>query len=284
MFPNVTPMADRRSIAAFLMITSGICGARGNGQTPPSRGDSSKASLAYRYRLLGVYDQQSGQPVEGAEVLDVLGGNKSLTTKTGTVSLLFLPDGGTLVRVRKVGFAPQTFMVSISPADTAPVTVILAPVGQELPTVVVKDSSVKYLSPALNGFEARRKMGLGHFISEAEMRKNDNHTMSDVLISHLPGLMIAPAPLGAVFIVTSRKMCRGGALAGCKFPNCYPAVLVDGIKANMGMTPKLPPDWSKILPSDYAAVEYYAGPAEAPVEFSGSANECGLLILWTRER
>jgi hypothetical protein len=50
------------------------------------------------------------------------------------------------------------------------------------------------------------------------------------------------------------------------------------------MTPRLPPDWSKILPADYAAVEFYAGPAEAPIEFTGSANECGLLLLWTRER
>lgn len=256
-------------------------------QQPPADSTHHKAvNYAYRYRFLGVYDAATGNPVEDAEVRDVLSGTTAMTTKTGTVSLMFLPEGGGLVRVRKLGFEPQTFMVSISPTDTAPVTVVLVrtTAAQSLPTVIVRDSAVKYLSPALRGFEERRMMGFGHFISEAEMRKNDNHTMADVLISHIPGLMIGPAPLGAEFIVATRKMCKGGALAGCKFPNCYPTVLVDGVKANMGMSATLPPDWSKVLPTDYAAVEFYAGPAEAPVEFSGSANECGLLLLWTRER
>jgi hypothetical protein len=280
-------VVDCQRLVVLAMIASGAChSAAGAQSAPPARADSAKpVSIAYRYRLLGVYDEASGEPVEGAEVVDVLGGNKSLTTKTGTVSLLFLPDGGGLVRVRKVGFTPQTFMVAISPADTAPITVVLGHAdAQQLPTVVVRDSSVKYFSPALRGFEERQRMGLGHFIPEAEMRKNDNHTMADVLISHIPGIMLAPAPLGAEFIVSTRKMCQGGALAACRSPNCYPAVLVDGVKANMGMTPALPPDWGKVLPSDYAAVEYYAGPAEAPAQFSGSANECGLLLLWTRER
>jgi hypothetical protein len=281
-------MVDRRWIAVLAMMAFDASWATAVAQSAPrSRVDSVKAAnLAYRYRLLGVYDQQSGDPVEGAEVVDVLGGNKSLTTKTGTVSLLFLPDGGGLVRVRKLGFLPQTFMVAISPADTTPITVILtrAGIAQELPKVLVTDSSVKYLSPALRSFEERRKGGFGHFIPESEMRKNDNHTMTDVLISHIPGLMIAPSALGAQFIVSTRKMCKGGALAACRFPNCYPAVLVDGVKANIGMSVNLPPDWSKILPTDYAAVEYYAGPSEAPIEFSGSSNECGLLLLWTRER
>ncbi len=256
-------------------------------QQPPADSFHRKpVGYAYRYRFLGVYDAATGDPIANAEVGDVLSGITAMTTKTGTVSLMFLPEGGGLVRVRKLGFEPQTFMVTISPADTAPVTVVLVgtTAAQSLPTVVVRDSAVKYLSPALRGFEERRKMGFGHFIPEAEMRKNDNHTMADLLISHIPGLMIGPAPLGAEFIVSTRKMCKGGALAGCKFPNCYPTVLVDGIKANMGMSPTLSPDWSKILPTDYAAVEFYAGPAEAPIEFTGSANECGLLLLWTRER
>ncbi len=255
-------------------------------ERPTDTTHSKPANYAYRYRFLGVYDAATGTPIEDAEVRDVLSGASAMTTKTGTVSLMFLPDGGGFVRVRKVGFAPQTFMVPISPADTAPITVVLVRVdaAQQLPTMVVTDSAVDYFSPALRGFEERRKMGLGHFIPEAEMRKNDNHTMADVLMSHVPGLTIGPAPLGAEFIVSTRKMCQGGALSGCKFPNCYPSLLVDGVKANMGMTPKLPPDWSKILPSDFAAVEYYAGPAEAPIQFTGSANECGLILLWTRER
>ncbi len=94
-------------------------------QKPTSDTSHSKPANAYRYRFLGVYDAATGQPVEGVEVSDALHGAKALTTKTGTVSLMFLPEGGSLVRVAKTGYETQTLTVPISPADTSPVTVIL---------------------------------------------------------------------------------------------------------------------------------------------------------------
>lgn len=262
--------------AAAAVVFAGASGAQ-----QPAHADSSAHALpAYRYRVLGAYDEQTGEPIEGVEVLDVLNGNSALTTTTGTVSLVFLPDGGSLVRVRKLGYGVQTFTVPISPLDTAPLTVVMAR-AQTLAKVVVKDSMTQHLSPNLRAFEERRKAGFGHFIDEAEMRKSDGRTMANVLISHLPGLMVAPAALGAEYIVSTRKMCRGLALAQCRVPNCYPTVLVDGVPANLGLSANAPPDWSKISPTEYAAVEFYQG-AETPAEFGN--NECGVLLLWSRER
>ena len=80
---------------------------------------------AYRARLLGVYDADTGQPIEGAEVVDVLSHASSLTSKTGTVALVFLPDSGSMIRIQKIGYQPTTMVAAISPADTVPITVIL---------------------------------------------------------------------------------------------------------------------------------------------------------------
>src|SRR3954467_11646366 len=87
-------------------------------------------SLAWRKRVLGVYDPGTGEPIVGVRVLDIKNGNSSLTTVTGTVTLAFLPSGTSMVRIQKIGYKTTTLEISISPADTSPLTV-------ELETVVV---------------------------------------------------------------------------------------------------------------------------------------------------
>ncbi len=109
------------SAALYALVGSQVAVA----QYPTRDTSHSKRANAYRYRFLGVYDAATGEPVEGVEVADALTGAKALTTKTGTVSLMFLPEGGSLVRVAKAGYETQTLTVPISPADTSPVTVIL---------------------------------------------------------------------------------------------------------------------------------------------------------------
>ena len=133
-------------VAALLLVAS-VAAA----QQPAAR------LAAYRARIIGVYDLNTGAPIEGAEVLDVASGTKALTTPTGTVSLAYLPDGGSTVRIRKLGYTPITQFIAISPADTVPLTLLLAPTATMLPAVVTKDSARHYVSPGLREFEERRR-------------------------------------------------------------------------------------------------------------------------------
>ena len=80
----------------------------------------------YRFRLLGVYDAQTGDPIEGAFVTDLTTGTKARTTSTGTVSLAFLPEGTTPVRISKEGYEDLSIGVEISSGTTTPLTLILA--------------------------------------------------------------------------------------------------------------------------------------------------------------
>ena len=172
--------------------------------------DTTRADLlpAYRLRLIGVYDFLSGQPVDSVTVTDLISGLSARTTPTGTASLFFLPDGGSLVRLRKLGYQPQNLEVHISPDDTEPLTVLLEPAAM-LPTVVSRDSAPRYISPALGGFEQRQRAGFGNFIDEAEMRKKENWTMANLVTSHFSGLMIAVSPHGEEYVTSTRKMCAG---------------------------------------------------------------------------
>ena len=276
-------------VAAVAFIAAGAPGAaqtqaRTASPTSPAP-DPSRTDIlpAYRLRLIGVYDFLSGQPVDSVTVTDLISGLSARTTPTGTASLFFLPDGGSLVRLRKLGYQPQNLEVHISPADTEPLTVLLEPATM-LPTVVSRDSAPRYISPALGGFEQRQRSGFGSFIDEAEMRKKENWTMANLVTSHFSGLMTAVSPHGEEYVTSTRKMCAGLALARCSQPNCYPSVYVDGIQyhstARAGGNAV---DLSKWSPMDFEAAEFYSS-VEVPGQFAGINQECGVLLLWTRER
>jgi hypothetical protein len=80
----------------------------------------------YRNRILGVFDEETGEPLVGVEVADSTSGTFALTTATGTVSLVFLPEGISTLRVRKTGYAELRLPIVISPKDSTPITLTLA--------------------------------------------------------------------------------------------------------------------------------------------------------------
>lgn len=280
----------RALICVMLGGLSAVAGAQ-----QPARPDTAHrvALPAYRYRVLGVYDQESGVPIPDVQVADVMNGNSALTTQTGTVSLLFLPDGGGLVRLRKVGYGVETFMVTISPADTTPLTVVMQRV-QTLGKVVVNDTAKKFLSPALRGFEERRLSGQGgYFIPDSVLRANENEPLTDVIQSRMPGMMFETIyPGGHRFAVSTRKQCSGPVLlhACSNTPDCFVAVYVDGqllfnTKLAHEMSASLWPSLDLTLPvNTLSGAEYYASAATAPVGMHVDDDGCGSLWLWTRER
>jgi hypothetical protein len=267
----------------LLLFASASLGAQ-NPVTPPPAPQPDSKALAYRYRLLGVYDEQSGDPIEGVEVADIANGNGALTSSTGTVSLFFLPEGGGLVRLRKVGYVSQMLTVAIRPAELSPITITMTRATQ-LPTVVVKDSATAHLSIKMTTFEEHRKAGFGSFITESELRQMDNRNFANVLASRLTGVQQVAAKTSATYLVSSRKQCSGRALAGCRSPNCYVRVITDGIvtwDASMGLQNL--PDFARINVADYAAVEFYAGGDALPAGISPLGADCGTLVLYTRDR
>lgn len=87
-------------------------------------------------RLIGVYDDQSGEPLADAQVLDLGNGWSVKTSPTGTALLFFVDTAGGLIRISKLGYTPVTMLVQNSSRDTVPLTVTMARAGQLLPRVV----------------------------------------------------------------------------------------------------------------------------------------------------
>lgn len=246
---------------------------------------------SYRARLLGVFDETTGEPVEGVRVLDLVSGSSVQTTSTGTVSLRFLPEGGSLVRLTKVGYQPRTMTVAISPSDTTPITLVMARIA-ELPKVVTTDSAPHYTSPALRGFEERRKFESGYFITESELRKNEGRLLANLLMSKAPGVRIRAGSTNASYLMASARCASGGPpqvyLDGVPLATAGPPPTTRTRSTSSGAAPAdlvmAPFNLNEFQISELAAVEYYPDNEVAPIQFEHTSRRCGALLLWTRER
>ena len=87
--------------------------------------DSTTPLPSYRHRLLGVFDQESGDPIAGAHVTEVKTGDYVTTTATGTVSLIFLPEGSSLLKITMPGYTPLDLTVDIGPSFTNALTLLM---------------------------------------------------------------------------------------------------------------------------------------------------------------
>ena len=87
--------------------------------------DSLSLLPPYRHRLLGLFDDTSGEPIEGAHVIDDKSGTFATTPASGIVSLVFLPEGPSAVRITKPGYDDLTLNVAIAADSTRPLTLVM---------------------------------------------------------------------------------------------------------------------------------------------------------------
>jgi hypothetical protein len=251
----------RRTVFAAVMLIL-LAPARLPGQSSPRRMPG---------RLVGVFDLETGAPIEGVEVMDIATKVSALTTATGTLTLFFVDTSGSLIRLRKVGYRPELLFVNNSPRDSVPLTLTMTRAVPELPAVVTRARGRR--GPAdtlrrleLNGFYDRRytSSAPAHaFVTGEELEK---------------------------FTRVSDVGFRGRGI-------CEKNVYIDGIRVFpptptriRGQTIRGSPGDGRsfidlmLSPTEVSAIETYTA-TEAPVEYMPSRTavplEC-LTLIWTR--
>jgi hypothetical protein len=79
-------------------------------------------------RILGVFDASTGEPIPGALVTDTTDDIAMRTTATGTLSMAYVGDDETGVRIEKPGYEPQTVHVALVLGPSTPITIALQPI------------------------------------------------------------------------------------------------------------------------------------------------------------
>ena len=212
----------------------------------------------------------------------------SLLVRTG-------PNGRFLVSVeragryfliaRRVGFQPLSTELQVVVSDTLRLALSLERVVTELKAVTVE---APHLSPRMAEFEERRRLGVGQFMSQAEIEKRNSilatellRTFTSVRLKGVGGSLGSPGYYavslreGGTPLKKQLKQVPGD--SGFQ-GQCLMQVVVDGIAQ---YTPynldQLPP------PMEIAGIEVYSGPATIPLQFKGFDRNCGVIMVWTRE-
>jgi len=266
----------------------------------------SLAAPAQRLAVLrGVVADTAGLPLENATVsIDAL----TLTTRTdakGEYRLTGIPLGSHMVTARAVGYEPATLTIDFADDSERQRDFSVRLARTVLDSVQVR---AKRIDPRLEEFEEHRKLGLGHFITSDELRKQEGQRLSSI-VALIPGLALGNGPGNRAWIMSkrrpmdvSRAPCvawdgpggtRRPAAGGSTFlPSraelsqgitcaCYAQVYLDGRLMNPGM-PADPFDVNTFSTQALEAIEYYASPSQTPSKYSRLNSPCGVYVMHTR--
>lgn len=124
------------------------------------------------------------------------------------------------------------------------------------------------------GFLARRQLGLGHFLTAAQLASSHNQSLAEILTSRLPGLRLITDPrAGLEYLASTRGQGPGALISTGGMVPCLVQVFMDG-------THMFDSEVSWIDPRAIQGVEYYDG-TQTPATFRRGGAGCGALLIWT---
>jgi carboxypeptidase family protein/TonB-dependent receptor-like protein len=217
--------------------------------------------------LVGKVHEASGAGIPSVRVSAKASGQTALSDSTGRFVLRGLDTGHVAFSVRRIGFEPSEFTVSLDSGETFTLDLTLNQSVVQLTEVDVNaDSRIR---DALRQFYRHKESeGGGVFIVRADIEKSHAQTLSDV-VRRVPGLVMIPSHFfGADGVRMARN--TGGR-------DCPVVFWLDGARA-----PWLNLD--DIAPMNVEAIEIYRGAATLPAEYNDNkaTPACGTIAIWTR--
>jgi len=141
----------------------------------------------------------------------------------------------------------------------------------ELAPVVVSEPESH--SGRLRGFDERRKLGFGEFMTRTEIDKAAT-VYSTELFRHFPAINVAQDNSSALTQYYALSKREGG---NPQVGACPMQVYLDQVPLPTPFNLDLLPP-----PKDLYGIEVYSGSSTVPPEFSGPNRGCGVILIWTR--
>jgi hypothetical protein len=228
--------------------------------TSPARAGAQRATSVVR----GVVKDETGTAVADVEITALDTNRAVRTDSAGEFTLTGVPGGRARLSIRRLAFEPLQLAFDLAAGDTADVEITLSVVAQKLNAVMVLADAAR--RSMLEGFNSRRKLGVGYFITRADIEKRHPSNLTD-LMRTVPGARVVPTRLGSYALRFSRV----------GRTDCPPQVFIDGVQVYNF-------DLDDMPPGDVEAMELYAGAAGIPPEYNRMRSTviCGAVIIWSR--
>jgi len=214
--------------------------------------------------VAGVVRDAGGVPVPDAEV-GIVNGDRLLmfvnTGPDGKFLLTGVTPGIVPLRVRRLGYAMQSFQVDTRVPSTAALEIVLQTVASELEEVTIDANDQAKLREFYE--HKSQRSSFGRFLLQHEIRRLGPANPSD-LFRNVPGVVLQTASS------------TGNVL---RIRGCQPMVWVDGQRVPGAELDEV------IHPSEIAAIEFYPSNAGIPAQYLERQNRlCGSVLVWTRSQ
>lgn len=206
----------------------------------------------------------TGLPVEGAQVYVTGSDLRGESGANGEFLLANAKAGSLVVHVRRIGFAPDSALVTILAGSNVEVDVTLVRLAIQLSPVVVLGR--REMTGRMAGFYQRMSRGHGHFLTREQVDRRNPGNMTD-LFRMIPGVRVESRGF------QNQVRFRGG--------RCAPLTWLDGSPLYAGEF-----DLDSVDPRSFEGIEIYSGAASVPAEFQGNrsiSSACGTIVLWSRQ-
>jgi hypothetical protein len=249
----------------------------------------------------GVVTDSTNKPIINAEVMLPDLGKGTGTNEQGVFVLRDLPAGSQRVVVRHVGYGAIETQLMFASGQTLQRHIMMVR-STTLDSVVVTEKSTDH---ALDDFEVNRRLGLGHFLTRAELAPQEGRSTGAVLTS-IPGIKVYV--MGPYAWVGSSRhnatslhgggvgklgLDKADSLKQAPLWECYALVYLDRnliwrgqkytYRTPQGVVTQWEPlfDINTIPVSSIEAIEFYATGAETPMKYASLNSECGVLVIHT---
>ncbi len=196
---------------------------------------------------------------------------EAITDETGSFRLEASVPGDYYIVADGLGYEPAIDgILALGDGGYLPIEFFLRPGPIELAPIMVQVTRTMWNLRSV-GFYERRESGFGGtFITPEELEQRKPFNARDLLRS-IPRIRTQIDPLTGVSVF----------MRGPRGDECVPRLYVDGMQSAGTFSGGL--NLEEVVDiNDMEAVEVYTGPASTPLQWSGTQNGCGAIVVWTK--